>query len=102
VAPAYFAVNCAHPSHFDAAFADAGPWTSRIRGLRANASARSHAELDAATELDIGDLPDLADRYCRLRASLPKLNVLGGCCGTDARHLRAIRDAWTREARAPG
>ena len=102
VAPAYFAVNCAHPSHFDAVFADAGPWTSRIRGLRANASARSHAELDAATELDIGDLPDLADRYCRLRASLPKLNVLGGCCGTDARHLRAIRDAWTRGARAPG
>ena len=96
VAPAYFAVNCAHPSHFDAVFADAGPWTSRIRGLRANASVRSHAELDAATELDIGDPPDLADRYCRLRTSLPKLNVLGGCCGTDARHLRAIRDAWLR------
>jgi S-methylmethionine-dependent homocysteine/selenocysteine methylase len=96
VPPAYYAVNCAHPSHFDANFADGGPWTSRIRGLRANASARSHAELDAATELDIGDPPDLGDRYRRLRAPLPALNVLGGCCGTDARHLRAIRDAWLR------
>jgi len=96
MAPAYFGVNCAHPSHFEAVLADGGPWTSRIRAVRANASARSHAELDAACELDIGDLPDLADRYRRLRAPLPKLNVLGGCCGTDHRHLRAIRDAWLR------
>ena len=96
VAPAYFGINCAHPSHFDAVFADGGAWASRIQSLRANASARSHAELDAATELDIGDLPDLADRYRRLRAPLPRLNVLGGCCGTDHRHLRAIRDAWLR------
>lgn len=93
-APAYFAVNCAHPSHFDACFSDPGPWTTRIRGVRANASARSHAELDVATELDIGDPSDLADRYVRLRAPLSALNVLGGCCGTDSRHLRAIRDAW--------
>jgi homocysteine S-methyltransferase len=95
-APAYFAVNCAHPSHFDACLAADGAWTARIRGIRANASARSHAELDAATELDIGDPIDLGDRYRRLRVSLPALNVLGGCCGTDQRHLRAIRDAWFR------
>ena len=94
VAPAYFAVNCAHPSHFAACFDEGGAWTHRIRAVRANASARSHAELDAATELDIGDPPDLANRYRRLRSALPQLNVLGGCCGTDARHLRAIRDAW--------
>lgn len=86
--PAYFALNCAHPSHIDACLADGGPWTARIRAIRANASARSHAELDAAT--------DLADRYVRLRSPLSALNVLGGCCGTDARHLRAIRDAWVR------
>jgi homocysteine S-methyltransferase len=96
VAPAYFGVNCAHPSHFGACFDDAGPWTTRIQSIRANASARSHAELNESTELDIGDLPDLADRYVRLRTQLPKLNVLGGCCGTDHRHLRAIRDAWTQ------
>ena len=95
-APAYFAVNCAHPSHFEACFADAGAWTTRIRGIRANASTRSHAELDVATELDIGDPADLGKRYQRLRVPLPALNILGGCCGTDGRHLRAIRDAWVQ------
>jgi homocysteine S-methyltransferase len=94
--PAYFAVNCAHPSHFEACLAEGGDWTMRIQGIRANASTRSHAELDAATELDIGDPVDLAGHYRRLRIPLPALNVLGGCCGTDARHLRAIRDAWIR------
>lgn len=92
--PAYFAINCAHPRHLASCFDDAGPWVTRIRGLRANASARSHAELDAATELDIGDPADLGGHYRRLRTPLRCLNVLGGCCGTDARHLRAIRDAW--------
>lgn len=93
-APAYFAVNCAHPAHFEACLAQAGPWRTRIRAIRANASQRSHGELDAATELDSGDPADLGDRYQRLRPLLPALNVLGGCCGTDIRHLRAIRDAW--------
>jgi len=96
--PAYFAVNCAHPSHFEDCLAEGGDWTARIRGLRANASTLSHAELDAATALDIGDPLDLGNRYRRLRSPLPALNVLGGCCGTDQRHLRAIRDAWMRAA----
>jgi S-methylmethionine-dependent homocysteine/selenocysteine methylase len=96
--PAYFAVNCAHPSHFAACLAEGGDWTARVRGVRANASTRSHAELDSATELDIGDPADLGDHYRRLRMPLPALNVLGGCCGTDERHLRAIRDAWMRAA----
>lgn len=95
-APAYFGVNCAHPSHFDACFDDEGPWLGRIRSIRANASPRSHAELDEATELDVGDLPNLAGRYLGLRQRLPALNILGGCCGTDHRHIRAIRDAWFR------
>ena len=92
--PDYFALNCAHPSHFLARLAEGGAWTKRIRSIRANASPRSHAELDAATELDIGDPQDLGNSYRRLRAWSPALNVLGGCCGTDLRHLRAIRDAW--------
>lgn len=92
--PAYFAVNCAHPSHFEHELAESGPWAARIRAVRANASARSHAELDASTELDIGNPRELALRYRGLRRALPALNVLGGCCGTDWRHLRAIRDAW--------
>lgn len=92
--PAYYQLNCAHPSHFDAMLDRGGPWRERVRALRANASTKSHAELDAATELDVGDPRDLGERYVRLRMPLPALNVLGGCCGTDIRHLRAIRDAW--------
>jgi homocysteine S-methyltransferase len=85
-------VNCAHPEHF----ADAldGEWTSRIRGLRANASRKSHAELDEAETLDTGDPADLAARYADLRAKLPQLELLGGCCGTDHRHIAAIAEAW--------
>ena len=91
-APAYYMVNCAHPTHF----ADAldGPWTERIRGLRANASTRSHAELDEATALDDGDPADLGARHGSLSARLPQVTVLGGCCGTDERHVAAIGDAW--------
>lgn len=94
--PAYFMVNCAHPTHFTGVLeAGAGSaWASRVRGLRANASTLSHAELDAAEELDEGDPADLARRYAELRRWLPELNVLGGCCGTDHRHLAAICAEW--------
>jgi S-methylmethionine-dependent homocysteine/selenocysteine methylase len=91
-APAYYMINCAHPTHFTAVL-DGEPIRERVRGLRANASTRSHAELDEATELDEGDPGDLAARYAELTALLPRLNVLGGCCGTDHRHLEAIAAA---------
>ncbi len=94
-AAAYFMVNCAHPTHFDSALEDDGPWRTRLLGVRANASARSHAELDEATELDEGDPSDLAAHYVALRDRMPGLTVLGGCCGTDARHVAAICAAWT-------
>jgi S-methylmethionine-dependent homocysteine/selenocysteine methylase len=90
--PLYYMINCAHPEHFEDVLS-AGPWLKRIRGLRANSSTKSHAELDAATELDIGDMRNLAHRYSTLRAKLPNLVVLGGCCGTDHRHLTAISDS---------
>jgi S-methylmethionine-dependent homocysteine/selenocysteine methylase len=93
-APAYYMINCAHPTHFESVLADGGGWTERIRGLRANASTKSHAELDEAEELDEGDPGDLGARYAALREKLPNLNVLGGCCGTDHRHVCAVRDAW--------
>jgi len=93
-APAYYMINCAHPTHFAAMLAAGEPWQERIRGLRANASTRSHAELDEATELDEGDPADLGARYADLRTSLPRLTVLGGCCGTDHRHVAAIAEAW--------
>jgi S-methylmethionine-dependent homocysteine/selenocysteine methylase len=89
-APAYYMVNCAHPSHFEDVLAVDEPWVRRIRGLRANASRLSHAELDEAEELDDGDPDELGADYARLRAAHPELTVLGGCCGTDDRHVAAI------------
>lgn len=89
--PAYYMINCAHPKHFRHVLTG-GAWVNRIRGLRANSSTKSHAELDASTEIDIGNIPELADQYRALRTILPKLTVLGGCCGTDHRHVKAIAD----------
>jgi S-methylmethionine-dependent homocysteine/selenocysteine methylase len=92
-APAYFMINCAHPTHFEAVLEEGAGWCERIRGLRANASTMSHAELDEATKLDDGDPADLGARYAKARELLPNLNVVGGCCGTDHRHVAEIRDA---------
>jgi homocysteine S-methyltransferase len=91
---AYFMVNCAHPTHFADAMATDGAWRQRLAGLRANASMKSHVELDEATELDEGDPVDLGARHAALRELLPTVTVLGGCCGTDARHVAAIISAW--------
>jgi S-methylmethionine-dependent homocysteine/selenocysteine methylase len=94
-APAYYMINCAHPTHFERVLEEQ-PWRERIRGLRANASTKSHAELDDAEELDEGDPEDLGARYAELAGKLPALNVLGGCCGTDHRHVTAVCDLWPR------
>lgn len=90
-APAYYMINCAHPEHFADILKDDGSgWISRIRGLRANASRKSHAELDEAETLDEGNPEELGRDYASLTTSLPNLAVFGGCCGTDHRHVRAI------------
>ncbi len=87
---AYYMINCAHPRHFEGALADGAPWLQRLRGVRANASMRSHAELDDSTELDVGDPEQLGRDHARLTARMPWLAVFGGCCGTDHRHVDAI------------
>jgi S-methylmethionine-dependent homocysteine/selenocysteine methylase len=92
---AYFAINCAHPTHFAHVLDADAAWTQRLRGLRANASSKSHAELDEAETLDSGDPVELGAQYADLRRSHPNLTVLGGCCGSDVRHLQAIADALT-------
>jgi homocysteine S-methyltransferase len=92
--PAYFMINCAHPSHFDQIVEGNEPWVKRIRGLRANASRMSHAELDVAPELDAGVPSELGQEYAGLRNQrLKYLNVMGGCCGTDHRHIEHIVSA---------
>ncbi|CAN7659237.1 homocysteine S-methyltransferase family protein [Bradyrhizobium sp. LjRoot220] len=89
----YFLVNCAHPTHFEHALKADEAWVKRIHGIRANASTKSHAELDESTTLDAGDPQDLGRRYLNLRRSFPAMRILGGCCGTDHRHVAAICDA---------
>ena len=103
-APAYYMINCAHPTHFASALPVGAAWVRRLRGIRANASQRSHAELDQATDLDAGDPAELGRQYRALRHKFGHLNVLGGCCGTDHRHVEQIclacvaADAPTRAA----
>lgn len=93
--PAYYMINCAHPTHFAHVLQEDGAasWKERLRGLRANASTRSHAELDAASDLDAGNPGQLALQYRALSEALPKLTVVGGCCGTDRRHIERIAEA---------
>ena len=95
---AYYGINCAHPSHFEAVLREAGTagWLERLRMVRANASRKSHAELDEATELDEGNPPEFGEECSALRRWAHKLNVLGGCCGTDPRHVEAIAEAIGR------
>jgi S-methylmethionine-dependent homocysteine/selenocysteine methylase len=96
-APAYYMVNCAHPSHFASVLSEGEAWAERIRGLRANASKRSHAELDASKDLDDGNPAELGGEYSEILKKLPRINVLGGCCGTDHRHVRAIAHSCRKD-----
>jgi S-methylmethionine-dependent homocysteine/selenocysteine methylase len=87
-------INCAHPSHFAPALEDGGAWIERVGGVRANASRKSHAELDEAETLDEGDPVELGADYRALRPRLPAVRVVGGCCGTDHRHVAEVCRAW--------
>lgn len=90
--PAYYMINCAHTNHFAGQLLSQAPWTRRIGGLRANASTKSHAELDQSPELDAGDAGAFADGHAALLPAIENLRVIGGCCGTDHRHIAALCD----------
>jgi S-methylmethionine-dependent homocysteine/selenocysteine methylase len=92
--PVYYMVNCAHPTHFEGALAPDESWAQRIRGISANASTKSHAELDEAKELDDGNPVELSRQYKKITDRFHHINVLGGCCGTDHRHIEEICKAW--------
>lgn len=97
----YFMINCAHPEHFIHVLEDTGSWKQRIKGIRANASTKSHAELDESVNLDPGDKKVLAQGYLQLRSLLPELKVVGGCCGTDHGHVQQICEALLAEHGSP-
>jgi len=93
----YYMVNCAHPSHFKNILLSDDIWKSRIKGIRANASMKSHSELDESETLDVGNKEELAMGYQNLKRLLPNLNILGGCCGTDHTHMEKICELWFKE-----
>jgi S-methylmethionine-dependent homocysteine/selenocysteine methylase len=88
--PAYFMINCAHPKHFESILEKNADWMQRLKGIRANASTMSHEELDACTKLDDGNLREFGAQHQSLLARFPNFTVLGGCCGTDQRHVGEI------------
>ncbi len=88
--PLYYMINCAHPTHFADVLASNEPWLKRIGAIRANASCKSHAELDESEVLDEGNPEEFGRQYVPLVKKLPNLRVIGGCCGTDIRHVREI------------
>lgn len=96
--PAYYMINCAHPDHFLHVLESGEPWLRRLRGLRSNASRMSHAELDNAEELDDGNPAELGEQYADIRRINPQINVVGGCCGTDHRHIEHICHASMQTA----
>ncbi len=100
--PAYYMINCAHPDHFRDALDRDAAWIKRLRGLRANASRKSHDELDNSTALDAGDPEELGDLYAGLLRLFPHINVLGGCCGTDHRHVACISASCRGASRSCG
>lgn len=91
--PVYYMINCAHPTHIESAFARGSAWLKRLRGLRANASKRSHAELNDAPDLDAGDPVELGGQYRDLMQRFPHFTIFGGCCATDNRHIACIDSA---------
>ena len=93
----YFMINCAHPHHFSGVLQPNSNWTRRIKGIRANASIKSHAELDESETLDEGNKEELAKEYQNLKSLLPNLTIIGGCCGTDHTHMEKICEAWFEE-----
>jgi len=92
--PAYYMINCAHTTHFmeELMKYESESWFKKIKGIRANASKKSHAELDESTELDRGDLNELSNHYSDIKKRYPQFNIFGGCCGTDHEHIHSIAE----------
>lgn len=111
--PAYYMINCAHPTHFLSTVSTITNsngttssttsqeeacyrWKSRLGGIRCNASRKSHAELDECEVLDDGNPVEFGKEYQELLKELPSVNVVGGCCGTDYRHVLEVKRAYMR------
>jgi len=88
-------INSAHPRHFAGVLEDAGPWLDRIRGIRANASTTSHAELDEAEKLDDGDPAELGADYRPLKRGCRR-RTCSEAAAADHRHVGEVCATWFR------
>jgi S-methylmethionine-dependent homocysteine/selenocysteine methylase len=89
-AAAWFGTNCAHPVEFEPAFADAGSWFDRLRYIRPNAAKMDKIALCSLGHLEDGDPVELGGEMGEIARRFPRADILGGCCGTDERHLSEI------------
>lgn len=95
--PTAYMLNCVHPANARRTIA-AGPnnsaqLKSRLIGLQGNASRMSPEELDGRVELDA----DPPERWARAMLSLHDdfdMRILGGCCGTDNRHIARLVELY--------
>lgn len=88
-AAAWFGTNCAHPVEFEPAL-NGGAWTDRLRYVRPNASKMDKIALCKLGHLEDGDPEELGGQMADLKRRFPQADILGGCCGTDERHLGEI------------
>lgn len=88
-APAYYMINCTHPTEFAPALTS-GDWTGRLGGFMPNAVAVETLSLCKLGHLEDGDPEQLGGEMADLARRFPHINVWGGCCGTDARHIGQI------------
>lgn len=102
-AAAWMGTNCSHPMEFFPALDDAGPWLDRLRYFRPNAAMMDKLALCKLGHLEDGDPVELGGQMADLALRLPRADILGGCCGTDERHLGEIaRSVLTLERPLPG
>lgn len=92
--PSYYMVNCGHPDHIRKAMEKGGKWRERVMAFRVNASRKSHEELDRMETLDEGDVEELGRLTAELGKLMPRMVLMGGCCGTRAEHVRSIGRNW--------
>jgi S-methylmethionine-dependent homocysteine/selenocysteine methylase len=88
-APAYFMINCTHPTEFEPGLVP-GDWIMRLGGFMPNAVAMETVDLCKLGHLEDGDPVELGAQMSTLARRFPHINVWGGCCGTDSRHIGEI------------
>ncbi|WP_135501055.1 homocysteine S-methyltransferase family protein [Roseovarius aestuariivivens] len=88
-APAYYMINCTHPTEFMPGLDDGG-WVRRLGGFMPNAVAMDTLDLCKLGHLEDGDPAELGGQMADLARRYPHINVWGGCCGTDGRHIGEI------------